>query len=124
MNPIIKKRILAYLIDMVIICFPMYIFILFFWEDFIHLKSNNFLVVVILIQFLPFFVYFLLSEFFFKKTLGKKLLKLEVICYEKRFYRIFIRTICRLIPLDLITFLFYEDKLLHDVLSQTSVELN
>ena len=63
---------------------------------------------------------------FFGKTLGKKLMKLKIIQTDNKnkFTTIFIRTISRLIPLDLVTFLIFENELLHDKISKTKVVEN
>lgn len=123
MSEIILKRIYSYLIDMVVICVPMYVFIFAFWDKFISTKPDNLLLIALFIQFVPFVLYFFLSEFFFSLTIGKRILKLRVITNssKNKFISIFIRIISRLIPFDLITFLFLNNKLLHDHLSETTV---
>lgn len=122
---LLEKRIFAFIIDIVIILIPnLYIAIVFFDYIMVHnLAPKNYLTISLMIQFLPFLSYFFFTELLFKKTVGKHIFKLNVKTIDKRFYRIFIRTLCRLIPIDPITFFFYKDKLLHDVLSKTSVEI-
>lgn len=121
MSEIILKRMYAYLIDMIIISVPLYIFILIFWEKFITTTPNNFLLNALIIQFVPFFIYFFISESFFGKTIGKKIMDLKVVTDKNRFISMLIRNISRFIPLDLISFIFFKDQLLHDYLSKTKV---
>jgi uncharacterized RDD family membrane protein YckC len=102
----------------------MYIFIIAFWDNFIHSHPKNFLFVVLCIQFLPFILYFFISEFIFTTTVGKKIMKLKIEYSGNKFFVFLIRTISRLIPLDLISFfLLKDDKLLHDYISKTRVVL-
>ena len=63
----------------------------------------------------------MISEFFFSKTIGKKIMKINVEFEKNKILSILIRSFARLIPLELISFLYFEDKLLHDVLSNTKV---
>lgn len=121
MSEIILKRIYAYLIDMIVISVPLYIFMFAFWEKFTTATPNNFLINALIIQFLPFLIYFFISEAFFEKTIGKKIMNLKVVAENNRFVSVLIRTICRLIPFDLVTFIFFKDQLLHDYLSKTKV---
>ncbi|WP_407483686.1 RDD family protein [Elizabethkingia meningoseptica] len=65
--------------------------------------------------------YFLLCEFFFSKTLGKRIFKLEVIFTKNRFISVLIRTLTRLFPFDLFFILILNNKPLHDILANTSV---
>lgn len=120
-SKIILKRIYAYLIDIIIISVPMYIFIFIFWNTFIKTHPKDLVVIALGIQFLPFLIYFFISEAFFGNTIGKKIMNLKVVTENNRFICVLIRTICRLIPLDLITFVFFKDRLLHDYLSKTKV---
>jgi len=48
-------------------------------------------------------------------------MNLTVIADGNRFIHVLVRTICRLIPLDLVTFIVFKDQLLHDYLSKTKV---
>lgn len=122
MSEIILKRIYAYLIDMVVISVPSYIFLFVFWSKFIETQPQNLLSFEICTQFIPFFIYFFFSEMLFSKTLGKHIMKLKVVINKgNKFINVFIRTICRFIPLDLISFLVMKDKILHDHLSNTQV---
>ncbi len=54
-------------------------------------------------------LYFLLMEYKFRTTLGKFIFKIGV--SKGSFKENIVRTLFRLIPFDLISFLFYDDKL-------------
>ncbi len=118
---IIWKRSYAYIIDIMIISVPMYVYMIVFWEKFITITPDNLLITALMIQLLPFLVYFFVAEVYFGKTVGKKAMNLKVIAEKNRYKSVLIRTICRLIPMDLITFIFLGDRLLHDYLSNTKV---
>jgi len=67
-------------------------------------------------------IYFLLMEFFFSFTIGKLILGLYVSNTKKKaiFWGILIRTMLRLIPLNLISFIFNKErKFWHETLSKT-----
>ena len=123
---LIKKRIFAYLIDGVVISTPLYIVGIIYWDYILTVHPSQLSNFALSLQFIPFFFYFFVSELFFDRTLGKKLMKLKVIQTENKnkFTTIFIRTISRLIPLDLATFLIFENELLHDKISKTKVVEN
>ncbi|PIE50249.1 MAG: hypothetical protein CSA38_04145 [Flavobacteriales bacterium] len=121
MNDTITKRIYAYFIDMLVLCIPLYIVIIIFWDDMIKLQPNKFLYYSLFLQFVPFLLYFFISEFIFLSTVGKKVMKLKVSYEKNRFLSILIRTLSRLIPLELISFLILKDQLLHDKISKTKV---
>ena len=123
---LIKKRIFAYLIDGVVISTPLYIVGIIYWDYILTAHPSQLSNFALSLQFIPFFLYFFISEMFFDKTLGKKLMKLKVIQTDNKnkFATIFIRTISRLIPLDLATFLIFENELLHDKISKTKVVEN
>lgn len=121
MNDLIKKRFLAYLIDGVILVTPLQIIAFLTWDTILNEYTQYVLPIALTLQFLPFILYFLISEFFFSKTIGKKIMKLTVKFEKNRMSSIIIRSFARLIPLELFTFLYFEDKLLHDVLSNTKV---
>lgn len=70
-----------------------------------------------------FFLYFVIMEYKYQKTIGKFLTKTKVVMNDGRkpeLNEIFIRTACRLIPLDRISFLFTRNGF-HDRLSNTTV---
>ena len=121
MNDIIKKRIIAYLIDGVIIITPLQIFAFLTWDKILNEYSDYLIIITLTIQFVPFILYFMISEFIFSKTIGKKIMKLEVEFEKNRIASILIRSLSRLIPLEIVSFFYFENKLLHDILSKTSV---
>lgn len=121
MNDLIKKRILAYLIDGIIIITPIQMIAFLSWDKILNDYTDYLLVIALTIQFLPFVLYFMISEFIFSKTIGKKVMKLKVEYERNRIPSIFIRSFSRLIPFEIISFLYFENKLLHDVLSKTIV---
>lgn len=68
-------------------------------------------------------IYIFVSEFLFSQTIGKKLMKLKVVCESKhRLKYFFIRTLSRLIPFEPFSIFLDKDKLMwHDKLSTTKV---
>ena len=72
-----------------------------------------------------YFLYYFLSESLTGRTIAKVLTKSKVVSTREddSYYllRIFIRTLTRLIPIDIISFLFAQ-KGLHDIISNTSVD--
>ena len=123
---LIKKRIVAYLIDGVVISTPVYIVGIVYWDYILKAHPDEILNFALFLQFVPAFLYFFISEMIFGKTFGKKLLKLKVEQSEtnNKFFTFSVRTISRLIPLDLATFLIFENELLHDKISKTKVVEN
>lgn len=70
-----------------------------------------------------FLLYFVFMEYKFQKTIGKFITKTKVVMNDGRkpdFNEIFIRTICRLIPLDNFSYLFTKNGF-HDRLSNSTV---
>lgn len=125
-SELIQKRIFAYLIDCVIISIPLYILAIVYWDYLLTSHSDQVLNFALFLQFVPAFLYFFVSESIFDKTIGKKILKLKIeqTKTNNKYLSIFVRTISRLIPLDLATFLIFENELLHDKLSKTKVVEN
>jgi uncharacterized RDD family membrane protein YckC len=73
--------------------------------------------------FTSFMIYYTLMEFKFQKTLGKYLTKTRVVIENGQnpgLKDILIRTICRFIPLDRLSFVFTTNGI-HDYLSKTTV---
>ena len=71
-----------------------------------------------------YFLYYFLFEFFNRQTIGKMITKTMVISSTENnssfFIRLFIRTLMRFIPIDIISYLFaYRG--LHDLVSMTTV---
>lgn len=117
------KRILAYLLDGYLIT-TIQLIIYSLYNYFVSGEFRlSMLYMITNFRFLFIFIYlfyFFICEFLWKKTLGKKIFKLEVM-YEKRDLKsIIIRTISRLIPVDLFAILIYK-RTLHDIFSRTNV---
>ncbi|MBP1618337.1 MAG: hypothetical protein H6Q14_2164 [Bacteroidetes bacterium] len=73
--------------------------------------------------FVSFLIYFVFMEYKFQKTLGKFITKTKVIMNDgskPKLNEIFIRTACRLIPFDNISYLFTKNGF-HDRFSNTTV---
>ena len=69
------------------------------------------------------FAYYSISEFYFRKTLGKIVTHSRVVTEnggKVTFKRIILRTICRFIPIDWLSFIFSRNGI-HDKLSKTKV---
>jgi hypothetical protein len=78
------------------------------------------------VVFWQFLLYYILFEYFFKTTPGKFIFKMKVVPVKKdklRIEWIFIRTICRVLPIEPISFVFKpgKDVFWHDTLSKTMV---
>jgi len=76
------------------------------------------------ISVILYFLYYFLFEYFTGQTIGKMITKSKVISSNGNkdyyFIRIFIRTLTRFIPIDIISYLF-TIRGLHDLFSMTSV---
>lgn len=74
------------------------------------------------LSFLPFFLYYFILEVTLNRTLGKLLTKTKVVSVKGKrpnVLHIFLRTILRLNPLDLYSYLMGTEQGTHDVLSRT-----
>ncbi|NWJ49573.1 MAG: RDD family protein [Bacteroidetes bacterium] len=108
------QRIIAFTIDIVIIGF---------FGKILNGGSNE-----VLLCFFP-FLYFYFLEVLFDRTIGKLMLGIMVVDAEQENYterkmilKVFIRSLCRFIPFDLISFFFTENhNLWHDNISHTKV---
>jgi len=73
------------------------------------------------------FIYLVVCEYFWNITLGKKILKLKIIGYErgnkkKLIKQILIRNLVKFIPLDPFSIFLYNDyQMWHDMVSKTKV---
>ncbi|NOR86397.1 MAG: RDD family protein [Bacteroidales bacterium] len=82
----------------------------------IHLPSYGILI-------LAFFLYFVVMEYKFQKTVAKFLTKTKVVMNDgskPELNEVFLRTACRLIPFDTVSYLFTRNGF-HDRLSNTNV---
>ena len=95
----------------------------FIFGDFLNINDLTIPLLEFTTILLAFFLYFVYMEFKFQKTVGKYITKTKVIMNDGRkpdLNEIFIRTACRLIPLDNISFIFTKNGF-HDRLSNTTV---
>lgn len=95
----------------------------FIFGDFLNINDLTISLLEFTTILLAFFLYFVYMEFKFQKTVGKFITKTKVIMNDGRkpdINEIFIRTACRLIPLDNISFIFTKNGF-HDRLSNTTV---
>ena len=71
-----------------------------------------------------YFLYYFIFEYFTKQTIGKMITKSKVVSLTKSneyfFIQIFIRTLTRFIPFDILSYLFMS-RGLHDIFSKTSL---
>lgn len=122
----IGYRFLAFILDYVIsgiIIFPVSSFL---WSYFLQNYPNDIRWISLGCTFGFLFLYFFLFELIWKKTPGKAILKLKVVQVENSklpwFLSIIIRTTCRFIPFEPLSFLIFKNQFwLHDKLSGTSV---
>ena len=85
------------------------------------LKEN-----LVIIQLLVYLFYFILSDYFFYGTFGKKLLKFKIIGFQSngklRFKQVLIRNIVKLIPIEPFSIILNEEyRMWHDIASKTTV---
>ena len=80
-------------------------------------------IIISIIMLFSFMLYYLVLEYKYQKTLAKIFTKTKVVSNNNKpltFTDVLIRTICRFIPLDRISYLFSK-RGFHDYLSQTNV---
>lgn len=85
------------------------------------LKEN-----LVIIQLIVYLFYFILSDYFFYRTLGKKLLKFKIIGYQSngklRLKQVLIRNLIKLIPIEPFSIILNEEyRMWHDMVSKTTV---
>lgn len=124
---VMYKRSLAYILDIYIVSLSQ--LILFSLYHYYHSGEFRLSMVYIIENFKILFisiglVYFSFSEFFFSKTLGKKIFGLEVLFEKKSLKFILVRTLTRLFPLDLFFIIIFKNRVLHDYLSKSYVQKN
>lgn len=115
------ERLLNYLIDNVVfaVLFIVYVFS-FTLKGYPNFEYLGFINTHIIYMYVVFkFFYYFSNEFLFHKTLGKIFNNLKVV-FKSRLKDIFIRTLCRFIPFEILTFMS-KGKGLHDKLSNTEV---
>jgi len=110
-------RLIDFLIDSVIF-FILLILLVFAFKDIIAIENIKWISGVL------YFLYYFLFEYFSGQTIAKMITKSKVVSstdrYNYYFIRIFIRSLTRLIPLDIISYIFV-GRGLHDWISKTSV---
>ena len=105
------KRFYNYLIDLFVISMICYPFI----YDLDNVRQLNLLIYSI------FLLYYLIMEGVFRTTIGKLITNTRVVNFDgSRAENIFIRTICRFIPFETLSFLFSTNGW-HDSISKTIV---
>lgn len=75
------------------------------------------------ILIIMYYLYYLLGEFFFGQTIGKRVTKTKVASLDNgkpSFLAIFIRTLLRIVPFDFISYLVYSQGI-HDTYSKTKL---
>ena len=123
-NRYLLRRFFAYYFDGVINFIILHIFLYIFNISLEHMSY-------IMLIFIPLlFCYYVFFEFFFGKTLGKKILRLQVDGFDKKdkvklCKQVVIRNLFRFVPFDQISILFYDDnRMWHDMVSKTTVTTN
>lgn len=110
-------RLVDFLLDSSIF-FILLTFFVYTFKDIIALENVKW------ISGILYFLYYFLFEYFNGRTIAKMITKSKVVSstgtYNYYFIRIFIRSLIRLIPIDIISYLFV-NKGLHDWISMTSV---
>tara|TARA_B110000114_G_C14990682_1_gene356437 strand:+ start:559 stop:951 length:393 start_codon:yes stop_codon:yes gene_type:complete len=128
MKKIILRGIAFYLDGLV---FTVLTFVLFFLHHYLlgDLKeqTNNFNSFDLMpYHILSYFIYFVLSEYFFNTTLGKKIFSFQIIVNKNSsslFVKILIRTFTRIIPINPISFLFNKNQIFwHETWSNIKTE--
>ena len=122
MNSVFIKRILAALIDLYFLGILLNIPFYFIWKDALIKQKDVFLITKIFLfcSLVIILLYWYILEKYYHTTLGKKLLKLQVVGNEKSNF--FIRSVFKIVPFDIISFLFTKDgKFWHDIFSSTEV---
>ena len=111
------RRALAFYIDLIIVTILALAYLFFFDTKGLSVECSNVFCWntnrVLVFQFLFYFVYFVSFEFYFFNTIGKKIFgfKITIEKNKKLFWRIIIRTIIRLIPINFISFYFDNNNL-------------
>ena len=113
MNANKPKRLINFIIDFIIINSITLIFI------FVKLDISIYFIFGII-----FIIYYFFFEFIWGKTIGKLITKTKVVCLKNnnRAFWILIRTILRLNPLNIYSFLMGKNIGIHDTLSFTRVK--
>jgi|GEM_PF-3033849 len=116
------KRFIAFYLDEILI-----FVVLLFFVQLLNINTDHFSTLLPLFIFIG-FIYFVIFDFIFGRTLGKMILRLSIRGYNKKNKKLFLlqilsRNLIRWVPFDQISIFFYEDKRMwHDIVSKTYVE--
>lgn len=117
------KRFLNYLLDIIFIVFALTIIITFSGYNLENdEEKTQTLLIVIFFIISPF--YYILMEFNFGKTLGKIITKTKVISTDGQplsLKQCILRTLCRIIPFERFSGLFFNGAFWHDTIPKTKV---
>ena len=106
----VSKRIIAFYLDGLIFTSLALGYLFLFDENGPFIVKNNQFYwnsnIIWIYQIIFYILYFLFTEYIFNCTLGKFFLGYKVFDKNKRFLNILLRTLIRLIPINLISFLF------------------
>jgi uncharacterized RDD family membrane protein YckC len=127
-NRYLIRRFFAFNFDLVIISvlllISLYTYHILIYS--ISIDDLSFIMIMILNNLLA-FCYFVFSDFFFGKSLGKKIFQLKINGFEQKnkaklLKQVIIRNLFRFVPFDQLSILFYEDyRMWHDIVSITTV---
>jgi uncharacterized RDD family membrane protein YckC len=116
------KRFIAFYLDEILI-----FVVLLFFVQLLNINTDHFSTLLPLFIFIG-FIYFVIFDFIFGRTLGKIILRLSIRGYNRKNKKLFLlqilsRNLIRWVPFDQISIFFYEDKRMwHDIVSKTYVE--
>nr|WP_321235128.1 RDD family protein [uncultured Psychroserpens sp.] len=108
------SRLANYIIDMLVIYVAFIVFTII--EDNYYVNYFAFYCIM--------FAYYFLFEMTTSQTFGKMITKTKVVSKDgskPQFLRIFIRSLSRLIPFDMLSYLFGSEIGMHDVVSRTKL---
>ena len=122
---LIIKRIIAFYIDAFISAISSLLIYYLYSSSLINFNDLLQAKILAILQSIILIIYYLIAEYKFNITLGKKLMKLKVVFFTskgEKLNAIIIRTLSRLIPFDILSFaLNNKGDLWHDTLSKTRV---
>jgi uncharacterized RDD family membrane protein YckC len=117
------RRFMTRLIDLIVIYYLTLFLLTIIHAAEIRLLMREEIVARYLVLSIGAFIYYLVAEFLFGRTIGKIWMGTKVISLRGRplqFGWVFIRTLCRFIPFEALSF-FAQVQGLHDRLSKTAV---
>lgn len=124
----IGYRLLAFFVDFWIVNILGFVLTTPYWAYVLNNHPNYIHEYLLGANFLIIFLYFFLFEFIWRKTPGKAILKIKVVSETNSifwFFKIFVRTLSRFIPLEPLSFVLFKNEFfLHDKLSKTKVIKN